>query len=172
MEKSMLKRGIASQMLAGLTMLKDCIDRCPEKEWDEKQNDYPFSQILFHVLFDCDFNLSDSEQEFRGQGFHKNYPEVFADYQELMDLTKQHPFDRRFINSYYDFCMTKIKNSMRELNDGDLTVPNTDIYKNMTKLERYVNAIRHIQHHTAQLGLRLQFITGVEMEWISRGYEK
>ena len=172
MEKSLLKRGIVSQMLAGLTMLKDCIERCPEKEWDEKQNDCPFSQILFHILFDCDYNLSASEQEFREQVFHKNHSDVFADYEELMDLKKPHLFDRNFIMSYYDFCMTKVENSMRELNDGDLIIPDTDIYKNMTKLERCVNAIRHIQHHTAQLGLRLQFITGVEMEWISRGYEK
>ncbi len=36
MGKSMLAHGIASQLLAGLHMLKDCIDRCPEKEWNER----------------------------------------------------------------------------------------------------------------------------------------
>ena len=172
MEKSMLKRGIASQMLAGLYMLKDCIDRCPEKEWDERHDDYHFSQVVFHILFDCDYILSDSEEEFGGQVFHKNNSDVFADYEELMDLKRQHLFDRNFINSYYEYCTKKVENSMQERNDADLTIPNMDIYKNMTKLERYINAIRHIQHHTAQLGLRLQFITGIEMDWTSRGYDQ
>ena len=54
----------------------------------------------------------------------------------------------------------------------NLLIKNSDIYKNMTKAERYVNAIRHIQHHAAQLGLRLQNMNGQEMNWISRGYEK
>ena len=47
--------------------------------------------------------------------------------------------------------------------------PKSDVWKNMTKIERYLNSIRHIQHHAAQLGLRLQFITGKEMDWLSRG---
>lgn len=66
MEDGAIAHGLVSQILASLYMLKDCIDRCPEKEWDESHNDYPFSLIVFHALFDCDYNLSDNEEEFQG----------------------------------------------------------------------------------------------------------
>jgi hypothetical protein len=169
---AMLMQKIASQMLAGLYMLKDCIDRCPEKEWDESHNDYPFSQVVFHTLLDCDYNLCDSEEEFKGQSFHRNNPGIFSDYEELLDIKETRLFERKFIKSYYEFCVSKVESSIRVRIDSDLIVPNSDIYKNMTRLERYINSIRHIQHHAAQLGLRLQFITGKEMDWISRGYEE
>ena len=172
MVESLLTHSIASQMLASLYMLKDCINRCPEKDWNERHNDYPFSQVVFHTIFDCDYSLSDNEVEFRQQDFHKNNREGFADYEELEDGIRKNLYDREFVNRYYDFCKEKVTSVIETKLDLDLIVPNSDVYKNMTKIERYVNAIRHIQHHTAQLGLRLQFVTSKEIEWISRGYEK
>jgi hypothetical protein len=49
MGKNMLMHGLVSQLLAGLYMLKGCIDRCPEEEWNERHKDYPFSQVVFHT---------------------------------------------------------------------------------------------------------------------------
>ena len=171
MGKNMLSRCVASQMLAGLDMLKDCIDRCPENEWHERHQDYPFSQVVFHTLFDCDYHLSEREEEFMKQSFHKANRDDFGEYEELEERIPQHFPDRSFINQYFEHCKSKIVQTVEAIADTDLIIPNSDIRKNMTKLERYVNLIRHMQHHTAQLGLRLQFLTGIEMNWVSRGYE-
>ncbi len=172
MESSMLVHDIASQMLAGLNMLKDCINRCPEQEWNERHNDYPFSQVVFHTLFDCDYNLSSNELEFKQQDFHEKNKEWFDDYEELEDKIKKNLYDREFINRYYDYCKEKVTSVLEKNLNLNLMTPNSDIYKNMTKLERYINAIRHIQHHSTQLGFRLQLVTGKEMGWSSRGYEE
>jgi hypothetical protein len=51
----------------------------------------------------------------------------------------------------------------------ELAENGSDITGMMTRIERYINSIRHIQHHASQLGLRLQFMTSKEMEWIGRG---
>lgn len=171
MGKGILAHGLASQMLASLSMLKDCIDRCPLKEWDESHNDYPFSQVVFHTLFDCDYNLSKSLEEFKGQIFHLENSSSFADYEELEDRIRRHLYERDFIDRYYEHCWGKIESGLEAESDAALIIPNADIYRSMTRLERYVNAIRHTQHHAAQLGLRLQFLTGKEMDWIGRGYE-
>jgi len=56
--------------------------------------------------------------------------------------------------------------------NDDLLIEKTDFYKTMTRMEHYVNCIRHTQHHAAQLGPKLQFITGVEMNWIGKSEEK
>lgn len=168
----MLGHGIASQLLAGLYMLKDCIDRCPEKEWNERHKDYPFSQVVFHTLFDCDYHLCDNDAEFKEQIFHRNNRAGFGDYEELEDRMPPHFHERDFINRYYAHCREKVISAVETKTGADLMAPNADVRRNMTKLERYVNLIRHMQHHTAQLGFRLQVVTGQEMAWIARGYAK
>jgi hypothetical protein len=170
MEENLLARGLVSQTLAGLAMLKDCIDRCPEKEWNERHNDYPFSQVVFHALFDCDYHLCDHDEELATQIFHRENRAIFADYEELEDRIPRHLYERDFIDAYYEHCRAKAISTIEAKSAADLLVPKTDVRKNMTRLERYVNLIRHLQHHAAQLGLRLQFSTGKEMEWIGRGY--
>jgi len=171
MGKNMLARGLTSQLLAGLSMLKDCIDRCPEKEWHERHNDYPFSQMVFHALLDCDYHLCDDDAEFKEQPFHRKNRAHFRDYEEIEDGMPPQLPERDFINRYYEHCREKAVPAIEAKCDADLTIPNTDVWRNMTKLERYVNLIRHLQHHTGQLGLRLQYATGAEMDWVARGYE-
>ena len=172
MEHNAVARRLASQLLAGLDMLKDCIDRCPAVEWNERHNDYPFSQVVFHTLSDCDYSLCQSAEEWNEQDFHRENWEFFPDYENIEDQILQSAYEREFVHRYYDHCRERVVEVIETQTRTDLEVPNADIYRNMTKLERYVNCIRHVQHHTAQLGLRLQYITGTEMEWISRGYEQ
>jgi hypothetical protein len=172
MGKDMLAHGLASQLLAGLYMLKDCIDRCPEREWHEDHKDRPFVQVVFHALFDCDYHLCDNDAEFKEQIFHRENRASFGDYEELEDRIPAHLPERDFIDRYHAHCREKVVSTLRTKTSADLVIPNADVRRTMTKLERYVNLIRHLQHHTAQLGLRLQYATGKEMEWIARGYAK
>jgi len=172
MGTDLLASGVASQLLASLSMLKDCIDRCPGKEWNERHGDYPFSQVVFHALFDCDYHLSEDVEEFKGQSFHKENRESFGAYEELEDRVPPQLPERDFIARYYGHCREKVALAIETKTSAELLIPNADIRRNMTKLERHINLIRHMQHHAAQLGLRLQFSTGREMEWVSRGYER
>jgi hypothetical protein len=165
-------RAIVSQLLATFDMLKDCVDRCPPGDWQESHGDYPFSQVVFHTLFDCDYHLSDSEEEFRLQPFHRANPQVFADYAGLEDLLPLRLYDKDFALRYYGHCRAKTIAKIEGRTIGELAVPNSDIRKNMTRLERYLNIARHNQHHAAQLALTLQLLTGQETEWISWGYER
>ena len=168
MNENTLGFGIASQMLAGIHTLKDCIDRCPNNEWNEKHNDYPFSQVVFHTLFDCDLSLSDNVNELKDQEFHKQKIDVFSGYEELEDKERNHVYEREFINRYFEHCKNKIEMVIGSKSNEELLLLNSDFYRSMTKSERYINAIRHIQHHAAQLGLRIQFLNGQEMNWISK----
>lgn len=171
MDDRVINSNIISQLLASLYMLKNCIDLCPITEWNEKHNDYPFSQVVFHTLFDCDYNLCDTELEFKEQYFHKANTTIFDDYEELEASKAIKVYGKIFINEYYDHCRIKTIATIEIETFRNMLESNSDVRKNMTKLERYLNSIRHIQHHAAQLGLRLQFITGKEMDWISRGTE-
>ena len=162
---------IKRQLLLCLYMLKDCIDRCPDNEWNECHKDYPFSRVVFHTLIDCDLNLSDNEKELKDQEIHKKYRYEFGEYEELEGRISERTYSRDFIEKYYMHCIGKVVSVFIAKIDNVLLSPNSDYYGSMTKMERYINCIRHTQHHAAQLGLRLQFITGKEMNWIGRSDE-
>jgi hypothetical protein len=168
MEKLEISLAIKSQLIASVNMLKDCIDRCPGKEWNAKHNDYPFSQVVFHTLFDCDLNLSNDEKDLKAQIFHQENEKEFGDYEELEDKIRNSLYGKDFIKKYYEYCIKKIEQQIGRHTNDDLIVSNNDFYKTMTKLERYINCIRHTQHHVAQLGFRLQLLTKKEMDWIGK----
>lgn len=171
-ERDAIVRALVSQLLAALKTLKECVDRCPDAEWNERHGDHPFSQVAFHALFGCDLDLSGSEEELKAQTFHADNREAFADYEDLEDRPQVRLYKRDFLARYYEFCREKAVSALEPASVADLLIPNSDYWKNMTRLERYVNCMRHTQHHAAQLGLRLQLLTGTEMEWHSRGYEQ
>ena len=139
-------------------------------EWNKSHNDYPFCQVIFHTLFDCDYSLSVNVVEFKDQKFHKLNRASFRDYAELEVSWPTELYEKQFLDGYYEHCVEKVVATLSKSTADDLLAPDSDIYKNMMRMERYINAIRHIQHHAAQLGLRLQISTGKEMDWISRGY--
>jgi len=159
---------IISQMKASLSMLKNCIQLCPDSEWEKDHNDYPFCQIVFHTLFDCDYSLCDYESELKDQDIHIKYAQIFGDYRELIEQIPTKMADKAFIKEYFMHCYSKTELKINDKSLEDLIIRNADVTKSMTKLERYINSIRHIQHHSAQLGLQLQYLSGHEMEWIGK----
>lgn len=94
----------------------------------------------------------------------------FGHYEGLEDFAAGRFYQRAFILLYHAYCKAKVVSVIEAKSDTELLIPESDVRRNMTKLERYVNVIRHTQHHAAQLGLRLQVAGGKEMDWIARGY--
>ena len=171
MNANPITRAILSQLMAGLSTMKDCVGRCPDAEWDEDHGDYPFCQVVFHTLFDTDYHLCDDDAEFATQAFHRRNPQVFGDYTGLEDLLPRRLYSRDFVLAYYEHCRSKAIAKITPRTIEELSAPRADVRRNMTRLERYVNVVRHVQHHTAQLALTLQLLTGQETEWISWEYE-
>jgi hypothetical protein len=156
------------QMLAALSTLYRCVETCPKSEWDKSHGDAPFSQVVFHTLFYADYHLSTSENEFKSQAFHEHNKNMFKDYEELEDRKAENIYTKDEIGAYMKFCVEKIENIYADEKNKDLGGKNFS--KNMNYVELSVYVTRHIQHHAAQLGLRLQQITGKELKWISSGW--
>jgi hypothetical protein len=105
--------------------------------------------------------------DFKSQAFYAALAQAFRDYDELEDHITAHDYHRDFILAYLGHCLDKCRAVFLGPSAmNDFGTP--DIGGDMTRAERCLNAIRHVQHHTAQLALRLQFIDGREIEWISR----
>jgi len=156
-------------MLAALATLRQCIENCSEAEWNQSHNDAPFSQVLFHTLFYTDLYLSDGRNEFKLQGFHKENMDIFREYEELEYRKAEELYTRGEIEKYFNFCHGKINSYFDIFNAGNLCEKSPHL--DFTYLELFIDVIRHIQHHAAQLGLRMQQITGKELNWIASGWK-
>ena len=160
---------LASQLQASLTTLENSLSGCPDAEWDACHGDAPFSQVAFHALFYCDFYLSGSEQEFRNQEFHRDNKAFFDDYEELEDRIPAHLYSRAALEKYLAFCRKKAGTVVPALDAAQLEEPPLMRRSLFSRMELFIYLTRHIQHHAAQLGLRMQLLTGREMKWVSRG---
>ena len=160
-----------NQLMSAVSTLAYCIGNCPETEWNESHGDYPFSQVVFHTLFFTDFYMHRDESSFKDQAFHQENSEYFRDYEELQERIPVHLYDRGQCEAYLKFCIDKCEATLRADTLKTLLGPSGFSFKPFTRAELYVYVIRHIQHHAAQLGLRLQRISGREMPWISSGWK-
>ena len=162
-----IKQLITRQMAASLDTLKYCVDACPENAWQDYHNDAPFSQVVFHTLFFTDFYLGRDSEPFREQAFHAQHKEDFGDYEELEDRIPANMYGKPFCLEYLAHCYAKLRARVANETVESMTGGSGIDFRTMSRAELYVYNIRHIQHHAAQLGLRLQFISGKQMPWFS-----
>jgi hypothetical protein len=165
-----MKQILRNQMLAALATLNQCVKSCPDNEWQESHNDAPFSQVLFHTLFYADLYLSPNVQEFKSQLFHLQNKTIFRNYENLEYKKAEEIYTREEILAYLKYCRGKINKYFDEITDGSLLEMGP--YKNMPLMELLIEIARHIQHHAAQLGLRIQQITGKELQWVNSGWNE
>jgi len=163
---------IKQQLLASLATLKQCVDTCPKEQIHEKHNDYPFSQVVFHALFYCDFYLSKSKETFFKQDFHIKNKNIFADYEELEYRLPTKLYEIAFLNQYIGHCRKKIEKTLEDITDIELKQNSKMREMEITKEELFIDLCRHMQHHAAQLGLRIQILTGNELQWITSGWKE
>ncbi|MFH2114412.1 MAG: DinB family protein [Spirochaetota bacterium] len=164
-----IRTALAAQLGAALDTLVYCVEQCPEDQWQESHGDYPFSQVVFHTLFFCDFYLSGSMSDFKNQAYHTDRPGFFGDYEELENRKPCKLYKRGDIVEYLGFCKAKAYSFLVASSDGQLYATAHHKKGTMSVLELVVYLTRHIQHHAAQLGLRLQLLDGNEMPWFSKG---
>ena len=163
-----IKESLLGQYGAALATLGEAVERCPDGEWDKSHGDYPFSQVVFHTLLFTDLYLEPGPEGLKDQPFHRENQSFFQGYQELEPVEPTNLYDRTGCRRYLEFCINKCDRMVGSETADTLFGPSGFARRPPTRLELHLYSIRHIQHHAAQLGLRLQPITGRELEWVTR----
>ena len=164
------KQLIARQYEAAFCTLRACVVRCPQENWNAPVARYPFSQVVVHTLIFADLYLSRDEEEMRAQLYHQENSQFFGEYEQLQDREPTEVYERAAVQSYLDFCRDKSQNvALAETNES-LLKPCGFPGKDFSRAELHVCNIRHIQHHSAQLTLRLRLDSKVDAPWVSSGW--
>jgi len=166
------KELIANQFEAAFCTLGVCIDRCPDSAWDAQVVNLKFCQVAFHTLFFADYYLEANAESQQTQRFHLDNPDFFRDYEELLPKRQELLYDKPSINKYLKHCRHKAATAIADETDEILRNPCGFKPKTFSRAELHVYNIRHIQHHAAQLSLRLRIDSSVDVPWIGSGWHE
>lgn len=159
-----------NQFEAALCTLNLCVERCPESAWNGPVVNYKFCQAVFHTLFFTDYYLGPDEQSFRTQLFHREHAAFFRDYEEFEDRAPVLLYDKPSTRTYLEFCRRKAAETMGAETEQSLGGPSGFERRKTTRAELHVYNMRHIQHHAAQLSLRLRIDSQIDIPWVSSGW--
>lgn len=163
---------ISNQFEAALCTLGACVDRCPDGLWNHPVGTYPVCLTGFHTLFFADFYLDVDESSFKIQPFHQEHSEVFAGYEQLEDREPVCRYEKGFIKAYLDHCRRKALEVIAAETEASLKGPCGFPRKTFSRAELHVYNIRHIQHHAAQISLRLRLDASVDIPWVRSGWRE
>ncbi len=165
------KELVVSQYEAALSTVNACIAGCPEASWNAPVARYPFCQVAFHTLFYADVYLGRGLGSLRDQPFHRDNASSFGDYEQLEDREPVSLYERPFNKAYMQHCREKVASVIAAETADTLRGPCGFEWRDFTRAELHLYNIRHIQHHAAQLILRLRLDTDVDIPWFGSGWK-
>jgi hypothetical protein len=163
---------LVHQFEAALCTLNAAVDRCPDLAWNAPVANLAFCQAAFHTLFFADLYLGPNVDALRRQPFHRDNAEFFRDYEELEPRKQELFYDRPAINSYLAHCRQKVAAVLAAETAESLAAPAGFDWLKFNRAELHVYNIRHIQHHAAQLILRLRLDFGEDFRWFGSGWRE
>ncbi|HEX7005220.1 MAG TPA: DinB family protein [Trueperaceae bacterium] len=164
-----LSDALKRQYHAGLAMLRETIENCPEAEWTSRQHTNAYWQIAYHVLYFTHLYLQIEEAAFVPWSAHQSDVQHEdgiagpADPQSDLPLLPR-PYTRQEALEYLQLCDSLVDDAVDTM---DLNSPDSGFsWYPISKLEHQLVNLRHLQHHTAQLADRLRASTGAGTRWV------
>lgn len=165
-----LKELLRNQYEAAFCTLSKAIEACPDDSWHEPVASWKFCQVAFHTLFFADYYLGETPDGLKDQEFHLSHPEFFRDYEEMQPREQILLYERDDICEYLDFCRDKARRTIAKETAEMLAAPCGFPSKTFRRAELHVYNLRHIQHHAAQLSLRLRLDGTGDVPWVGSGW--
>jgi hypothetical protein len=166
------KKLTVNQYEAAFCTLNMCMERCPDFAWHRPVHQLALCQVVFHTLFYADYYLGENEDAFRKQPYHRANEAFFGDYEELRDCKPQTLYDKAGLRSYMQHCRTKASAVLAAATASSVCSPCGFARRDFSRAELHLYNIRHIQHHAAQLILRLRIDTNQDFPWIGSGWRE
>ncbi|HLK15336.1 MAG TPA: hypothetical protein VKT78_11060 [Fimbriimonadaceae bacterium] len=156
-----IRDALKGQYHAGLRMLRECVELCPEEMWLAGAP-REYWRIAYHAVFFTHLYMGQNEAAFKP--WHKHQAAAYDLWGE--DELTFEPYTKADVIGYIDDVREMVNPTVDAL-DLDTDDPGFHWYKNINKLEHELLNLRHIQGHVGQLSERLM-AQGIDSSWISR----
>jgi hypothetical protein len=165
MDDLSIRQSTLAQYRAGLDMVGQAIDLCPDELWLSNEYKNRFWHLAYHSLFYTHLYVQPAETDFRPWAKHvpnSNYlgPRPWAK-DEPFEIPE--PYAKPDVQEYLKLCRAEVEKQVPlvrfEDNSGFSWLP-------FNKLELQFYNIRHLQHHTGQLIERLRNVADIGVGWV------
>ncbi|HRK20961.1 MAG TPA: DinB family protein [Fimbriimonadaceae bacterium] len=159
-----LKPALAGQYHAGLAMLRQCIDRCPDDLWVSGSHPRTYWRIAYHAIFYTHLYLMPNLEAF------KPWEKAIENDASLWDddpdgVPPAEPvYTKEEMLGYLDQVDAQIDGWVEGL-DLDALHTGFDWYP-IPKLDHQLMNLRHVQGHLGQLS-ELMMARGIDIDWIA-----
>ena len=154
------KKTIWQQYGAAIDMLENAIAACPDDLWNGESK---FWYNAYHALFFLDYHSSDD-----GATFMPPPPFTLSE-MDPSGLMPNRVYSKDELLAYLEYGRNRCHDRIKQLTveNVEKTIPN-NYKKDASQLEIYLNNIRHVQHHTAQLNLLIRQSGHEPPKWVAR----
>lgn len=177
---AILRSALKSQYHAALAMLRQAIELCPDEEWADGRDAVPFWRVAYHALYYSHLYLQPDESSFTPWEHHQTGLQDLDDVPgpphllEVLELRHRPPqtgvpYTKAQVMAYWGVCDGTVDEAIDAF---DTASPETGFSWHdppRSKVQHHIEAIRHIQHHAAQLASRVHAASGASVEWIGSG---
>ncbi len=165
-----LRSILKSQVRASLAMFRDAVEQCRDDLWLDDGPPNAFWQIAYHTIFIGHAYLQTDFESWKPWAEHQ------ADVQQPDGLRQPmaadnslpmlpEPYTRAQVLKLCGICDDMVDSTVDRF-DLESQACGFPWYMGISKLEHQLIAIRHIQHHTAQLADRLRAAQNVGVDWV------
>ncbi len=162
-----LKIALTGQFRAGLAMLRECVDLCPEDLWAATVDKPPrtYWRIAYHATFYTHFYLSQDRAAFTPWSRHVDHA-VMTYTDEGQELPPEGTvYSRSDLLEYIEFVSERMDTMINSL-DLESSESGFPWYKDFPKLDHVLLTLRHLGVHVGQLQ-ELLFGQSIEPDWVS-----
>ncbi len=164
MDNRSLKRAIRGQYHAGLAMLRETIEKCPDDLWLAGEHPRNTWRIAYHLLFYTHLYLQTREEAFRAWDKHRDTIRLLWEDEEPVPVDPA--YSKAQLLDYLDLVDRNVDGWVEAI---DLDSPESGFdWYDMPKLEHQLLNIRHLGVHVGQLQ-ELVMARGIDLDWVSTG---
>lgn len=150
------------QFGAAIDMLENAIVECPDDVWGDRAARPEYWYTAYHTLFFLDFYQSDVLD-----GFAPPAPFTLSE-MDPSGVLPDRVYTKDELLAYLAHGREKCRASIAALTDERARSPRVLPWVEMSAIELYLDNMRHVQHHTAQLNLVLRQRIDSAPRWVSR----
>lgn len=168
-----IRAALKEQYHAGLAMLRQCVELCPDDMWTAGAHPRSYYRIVFHCAFFTQLYIGQNQAAFqpwpdRREDWHPGLWEDPA-YMEPYELPEDSPeYTREEMIQYIDYVDSLVDPIVDAL-DLDTDDSGFYWYEDISKLSHELMNLRHIQGHVGQLSeLLMSRDPAMEVEWIHK----
>jgi len=156
-----IKAALNRQYHAGLAMLRQAVERCPEQVWVSGEQPRSVWRIAFHAVFYTHLYLQPNLEAF--VPWEKDREDCASLWD---DPPVVEPYTKSEILDYIDLVAASLDKAV-DLLDLDSGETGFWWYKDMAKLDHQLMNLRHLQGHVGQLS-ELLMAKGIDLDWVGQ----